>query len=226
MRCCVLRGKHSCRRYWCCCDAQSCCEVTGSAARGVETLWMCCGRRRRWNEVQRAARKVRLHRRCWWAGGARVRCDQCAAGKTRSEVAGAARECVACAGVRNAWGQSWCYGGERALVPTATEALPNGDTGARAASQRRKKRGARSKGLHVELVLLRLCVCKCRSRHCASVGGVAVDVADEFAAKRCSEGRARISRIPALGSGEAGPADGGTGAAEYDRKRAQAGWRR
>ena len=38
---------------------------------------------------------------------------------------GVARECAVCGGVRDAWGQSWCYGGERALVPAATEALPN-----------------------------------------------------------------------------------------------------
>ena len=33
-----------------------------------------------------------------------------AEGKARSEVAGAAKECAACAGVRAAWGQARSYG--------------------------------------------------------------------------------------------------------------------
>ena len=45
---------------------------------------------------------------------------------------GVAWDGVACAGVRDAWGQSWCYGGERALVPAATEFLPNAADGGRA----------------------------------------------------------------------------------------------
>ena len=33
-----------------------------------------------------------------------------AAGEARSEVAGSAEECAACAGVRAAWGQAWSCG--------------------------------------------------------------------------------------------------------------------
>ena len=93
-----------------------------------------------------------------------------------------------------------------------------------AASQRRKKREARSKALHVELVLLRLWVCG--RNHDAALVLVELLVPTSLRCKRCSEGRARIARIPALGAGEAKPGDGGMTAAEYGRKRVQAGRRR
>ena len=54
-----------------------------------------------------------------FGGAARV-------GETESEVAGAAKECAVCAGVRAAWGQAWSYGcGEKhrccsAHVPATT----------------------------------------------------------------------------------------------------------
>lgn len=100
-----------------------------------------------------------------------------------------------------------------------------GDTGAKTATQRRKKREARSRALHVELVLLRLWVCKCRSRRCARVGGVAVDVADEFALQTlrrgASEARARTCVRGWQGDGE--PSNGGMRTAEYERRRAQSG---
>ena len=54
-----------------------------------------------------------------FGGAARV-------GETGSEVAGAAKECAVCAGVRAAWGQAWSYGcGEKhrccsAHVPATT----------------------------------------------------------------------------------------------------------
>ncbi len=93
-----------------------------------------------------------------------------------------------------------------------------------AASQRRKKREARSKALHVELVPLRLWVCG-RNPDAALVLGELL-VPTSLRCKRCSEGRARIARRPALGAGEAKPGDGGMTAAEYGRKREQAGRRR
>ena len=91
--------------------------------------------------------------------------------------------------------------------------------------QRRKKREAHSRALHVELVLLRLWVRWYRWQRCASVGGVGVAVADELVLQMlrrgASEARARTCVMGWRGDGE--PSNGGMRTAEYERRRAQSG---
>ncbi len=106
--------------------------------------------------------------------------------------------------------------GDRGFAERRRRRESYGNTGARAASQRRKKREARSRALHVELALLRLWVCKCRSRRCVSLGGVAVDVADECALQTLRRRASEDSVRTCVGAGVAKPADAGMGAAEYE----------
>jgi hypothetical protein len=85
-------------------------------------------------------------------------------------------------------------------------------------------REARSKALHEELILLMLWVCKLR---CASVGGVAVDVTDEFALQMLRRRASGESTHTCVGCRRGNvfvePADGGMTAAEYDLGKAPAG---
>ena len=78
-----------------------------------------------------------------------------------------------------------------------------GDTGARAASQRRKKREARSKALHVELVLLRLWVCGRNHDAALVLVELGLLLLTSSYCKCCGEERARQERVPASWAGEA-----------------------
>jgi len=78
------------------------------------------------------------------------------------------------------------------------------------------------------VLLKTLWVCWSRWQHCASVGGVGAAVADEFALQVLRRGASEESARTCVGCwrSDVEPVDGGRGTAEYERRRAQAGWRR